>query len=85
MNSYQKMKAALKVLLLMCGFLNIEYVFFPFEIALFRRIELANIFAIFGIIFVTQLLRAFPFLIPNYLPFHHFLRNDVPFETFISL
>ncbi len=61
MNSYQKMKAALKVLLLMCGFLNIEYVYFRFGIALFRRIELANIFAIFGIIFVTQLLRAFPF------------------------
>ena len=53
-NSYQKMKAALKVLLLMCGFLNIEYVFFPFEIALFRRIELANIFAIFGIILLLS-------------------------------
>ena len=53
-NSYQKMKAALKVLLLMCGFLNIEYVFFPFEITLFRRIELANIFAIFGIILLLS-------------------------------
>ena len=48
MNSYQKMKAALKVLLLMCGFLNIEVVYFRFGIALFRGIELANIFAIFG-------------------------------------
>ena len=54
MNSYQKMKAALKVLLLMCGFLNIEYVFFLFRIALFRRIKLANIFAIFGIILLLS-------------------------------
>ena len=61
MNSYQKMKAALKVLLLMCGFLNIEYVFFPFEIALFRRIELANIFAIFGIILLLSSEELFPF------------------------
>ena len=53
-NSYQKMKAALEVLLLMCGFLNIEYVNFRFGITLFRRIELANIFAIFGTILLLS-------------------------------
>ena len=53
-NSYQKMKAALKVLLLMCGFLNIDYIYFRFGIALFRRIELANIFAIFGTILLLN-------------------------------
>ena len=54
MNSYQKMKAALKVLLLMCGFLNIEYVYFRFGMALFQGIELANIFAIFGIVLLLS-------------------------------
>ncbi len=61
MNSYQKAKAALIVLLLLCGFLISNMFAFRFRVTLFRGIELADIFAIVGVFLVTRLRGAFPF------------------------
>jgi len=45
----------------LCGFLISNMFAFRFRIAFFRRIELADIFAIVGIFLVTRLRGAFPF------------------------
>ena len=85
MNSYKKTKAALMVLLLLCGFLISNMFAFRFRIALFQGIEQADIFAIIGVFLLLSSEELFPFLTPNYLL--DIISCDLMFliETFISL